>query len=57
MVFDLMLFDNNGWGNQFEKNVNVWLLKWFFSKKKKKKLLKWLLKIIMDKITNSLKER
>ena len=32
-----MLFDNNGWGNQFEKNVNVWLLKWFFSKKKKKK--------------------
>ena len=36
MVFDLMLFDNNGWGNQFEKNVNVWLLKWFFSKKKKK---------------------
>lgn len=56
MVFDLMLFDNNGWGNQFEKNVNVWLLKWFFSKKKKK-LLKWLLKIIMDKITNSLKER
>lgn len=39
MVFDLMLFDNNGWGNQFEKNVNVWLLKWFFSKKKTTKMI------------------